>query len=392
MGKNRKKRKSPSELPDRLLKKLGHWLSDDDVRAGFLSKIRRVNRIFVRSISIGTALLLIFIILGFRFIGEKNLTFAFLLYLPRVAFLIPVAVFIPFTLLFCRKSFLLLVGSSLIFLFPGLGWRPGSEPVPEASIPGESLTVLTYNRGQHANQSLQPFKNRTDPDIIIFQEAGGRAERYRVAEGYEKYTHTLDEAEFTLLSRYPILGSNPIQLNSSLGSAPAAARFEIDFHGQKIVLLAVHTLSPRDTLLSYRRGAFLWGILGVPGTPFSRKREINQAYWDKRIEEMKELQKIIADDPHPTLVAGDFNAPSGGYIHRLLLEDLLDAHQHSGAGFGYTFPGTTRNPLSLGGPWMRIDYLFCDDKWEPTWCITEKERPSQHRAVTAQFRLLKSSQ
>ena len=32
-------------------------------------------------------------------------------------------------------------------------------------------------------------------------------------------------------------------------------------------------------------------------------------------------------------------------------------------------------PLSRGGPWMRIDYVFGDKEWEPVWCITEKRRP-----------------
>ena len=37
---------------------------------------------------------------------------------------------------------------------------------------------------------------------------------------------------------------------------------------------------------------------------------------------------------------------------------------------------------------MRIDYLFHDENWETIQCITEPDRPSQHRAVVAKLRFL----
>lgn len=385
-------RKRPHERPNRLdhgLKNFGLWLIDDQNRARFVTRLHRCSIFFVRFPCLGYSLLLFLGIIGLRFIGERNVTSAFLLYLPRVLFLLPVAVLFPLALIACRKSAAALSISSLIFLIWGLGWKPGFAPSPDPSQEGETITVLTYNRGQHANQSLQPFKNLTNPDIIILQESAGRAARYAVAEGYEKYQYTKDEAEFTLLSSYPILHSETVSLQNSVGSPPVAARFEIRFDGSPISIYAVHALSPRDTLLHYRRGAFLWGVLGMPGTSFAHKRKENQRYWDRRIIEARELQTAISRDPLPTLVAGDLNAPSGGYIHGAFLENLQDAHMESGSGTGYTFPGTTRNPVSGGGPWMRIDYLFCDDNWSPVWCITEKNRRSQHRAVTAQFRFQK---
>lgn len=373
---------------DRRLERLGETLADDEKRQRLASRIRLATRILVIAPAILYGALLLLALLCFRFIGEQNLTVTFLLYLPRVLFLLPAAILLPLVLLVDRRIAILLFAACLAFFFFGMGWQLGATPEPLASAPGRSLTVLTYNRGQHAQQSLQPFKNQTDPDIIILQEARGRARGYSVAEGYEKFTHTIDEGEFTLLSRYPILGARSVEREGAPGAPPRAARFEIDFEGTRIALFAVHTESPRDVLLYYRQGAFLWGVLGLPGTPFAEKRKSNQVYWNERIAEARELRDTFASDPIPVLVAGDFNAPAGGYIHGLFLEEFADAHRSAGSGFGYTFPGTTRNPLSGGGPWMRIDYLFCNDAWTANWCITESGRPSQHRAVTAQFRLI----
>ena len=178
-----------------------------------------------------------------------------------------------------------------------------------------------------------------------------------------------------------------MKLGPDDSSPPLAARFTIDFAGTEVALYSVHTISPRDTLRYYRRGAFLYGVLGVPGTPLAQKRRVNQKYWNGRVEQARSLRDLIASDPLPVIIAGDFNAPAGGYIHHLFRSHFEDAHTAAGHGFGYTFPGTTRNPLSLGGPWMRIDYLFCSRSWETVWCITESHRPSQHRALAAKFKI-----
>lgn len=86
-------------------------------------------------------------------------------------------------------------------------------------------------------------------------------------------------------------------------------------------------------------------------------------------------------------MAGDTNAPATGYIHHLLTRKFTDAHEAAGKGLGMSFPGSTHSPLSLGGPWMRIDKLLCNHLWHPLWNIAEPDRPSQHRAVAAAFAL-----
>ena len=91
----------------------------------------------------------------------------------------------------------------------------------------------------------------------------------------------------------------------------------------------------------------------------------------------------MREDALPVILVGDFNSPHVGYVHRLITRDMGDAHDAAGDGFGWTFPGSTHNPLSAGGPWMRIDYVFYSRHWRAVKCITEPERASQHRALTA---------
>jgi len=267
----------------------------------------------------------------------------------------------------------------------GLGWERHSPSTPRN--PERSLTVLSYNRGQHLNQSLQPFKNRVHPDIIALQDAPNRARGYSQAPGYSEFSTFENEGEHTILSRYPVTDQSLITLKAGGREEKGAARFVIDCKGQPVALYSVHTLSPRDTLIWYRYGAFLYGVIGLPGTPWNEKRQTMQAFWDRRIDIARQLRERIQAETIPCIVAGDFNAPAGGHIHGLFTSILTDAHRAAGKGFGYTFPGVTRNPLSGGGPWMRIDYIFSSDDWKTHRCITESDRPSQHRALAATLEL-----
>ncbi|MCB1093453.1 MAG: hypothetical protein KDL87_18085, partial [Verrucomicrobiae bacterium] len=197
---------------DRSLRKLGETLADDQRRSHWLGRVIRILKRLTLAISLCYVASLLALILIFRFVGEKNVTFAALLYLPRQGFLLPLALLMPLSLIFHRKSLAILVLAAAIFAKIGMGFVLGSKPDPLTPAGPREITVMTYNRGQNMKQSLQPFKEATVPDIIAFQEAAGRAIRYAKAEGYEDLPHTADTGEFTLLSRYPILSEERIEI------------------------------------------------------------------------------------------------------------------------------------------------------------------------------------
>ncbi|WP_395747306.1 endonuclease/exonuclease/phosphatase family protein [Prosthecobacter sp.] len=318
-------------------------------------------------------------------VGERNITTAFLLFIPPSVWFLPLVVLLPLALVFHRGCFLAQVFAGLLLLWGWLGFNLGGGRAGGTPRSDDELTLMTYNRGQHMNQSLQPFKNATRPDLLLFQDAWDRAAGFRQAPGYAEFGHAVSVGEFTLLSRFPIME------NALLPAWPSpqdcrAARFVIDWKGQPVSIYAVHLMTPRDELNANMRGGFLWGVLGLPGTRWAEKRRQRQAFWDGQLKDAETLLKAMREDPHPCIAAGDFNSPSTGCIHRLLCREMGDAHAAAGEGCGFTFPGVTRNPLSLFGPWLRIDYVFYDRHWQAVACETEIERPSQHRAVTATLR------
>jgi endonuclease/exonuclease/phosphatase (EEP) superfamily protein YafD len=372
---------------DRLLDRLGAALRDRNSRKQAFGRLLKILRFILAAVSgLYAGWLIIALPLLLRFVGENNVTFAFFLYVPLQIWLLPLIPLLGCALLLLQWRLMIVLALVVpVFARWPMGHRFGDSELPTvAERPAESLTVLNNNRGQHGNQSLQPFKNAVVADLLVFQESSGRAPRFAAASTYAEFPHVAGEAEYVLLSKFPIRSHEAIKIDTTLYSPTMAARFVIDWNGRDIAVYSVHLPTPRDTLSYYRRGAFLYGVLGLPGTSWGEKREINQEGWDQRIDIARQLAEQIAADPLPTIVVGDFNAPHTGYVHSIFDDVLDDSHKTAGSGFGFTYPGTTRNPLSLGGPWMRIDHIFYDpDHWNATAAIAEKDRTSQHRANAA---------
>lgn len=323
---------------------------------------------------------------GMQWVGEANVTVAFMLYLPPLLWILPVVPLLCLGLLFNRRCLIGQLVGLVLVLGGWFGYKPGGRN--EGGRAGSrELTVMTYNRGQHMNQSLQPFKNAIKPDLIVFQDAAGRADGYLQSPDYAEFSHGMSVGEFTLISRHPIKEGVLIP-GSASSKNNVLARFAIVWNDQIVSIYAVHLRTPRDVLRSYSRGAFLWGVIGLPGTPWAGKRLFYQKFWDEQISDCQTVLDAVLADPNPSVIAGDFNAPHTGRIHRMMTDHLGDAHMVAGRGFGFTFPGVSNNPLSLGGPWLRIDYVFYDRHWKAVECVTESGRPSQHRAVAARLALV----
>jgi endonuclease/exonuclease/phosphatase (EEP) superfamily protein YafD len=364
---------------------LGIALIEKALRVRSSFSIARWIRKMVRCGAWAYSAFLLVLFLFMRWMGEENITSAFFLYLPPALWFLPGIPLVVLVLIFDRRSLLMLGGVFAVTIYGFIGYRLGH--VLEAGDSTRQITVMTYNRGQHMNQSLQPFKAATQPDLLVFQDAPHRADAFLKSPDYSEFAHGGSVGEFTLLSRFPILEKVLLPEQAGL-RAMRFARFVVDWQGRPISIYAVHLKTPREVLSSYTRGAFLWGILGVPGTSGATKRKQYQVFWDQQMLDVEQILEAAKNDPYPCLLAGDFNAPSLGQIHQRITSKMTDAHLAAGSGFGFSFPGVTRNPLSLGGPWMRIDYLFHDEHWETTQCITEPDRPSQHRAVVARLRFL----
>ncbi|MCP4848193.1 MAG: hypothetical protein GY899_09640, partial [Verrucomicrobiaceae bacterium] len=162
-----------------------------------------------------------------------------------------------------------------------------------------------------------------------------------------------------------------------------AMRLELELpSGARFAIYNVHFPTPRDILNDCKRGGFLGGVLGIPGTALGRKRVVYNEYWARRIEQAEYFIEQVDRDPLPVIIAGDFNMPDNGYIYQLFADHMKDSFREAGSGFGYTFPGRTRNPFSLGEAWLRLDYVFSRGGWSAVRSVIETQSRAQHRPVS----------
>lgn len=331
------------------------------------------------------------LMLGLHLWGQRNLTTAALMYLPPLLWVAPTLFLVFIAPLFNWKSLFPLLLLVAWFFWGHLDYQLFAAPPADTSkAAGGGLRLLTWNRGQGKAASLQNWVAALKPDLVSLQESPG-ASYYQGKTGYLDFPHVAETGELILLSRWPIRQTESIATVSSHHGAatrPIASRFVIDFPGRPVVVYNVHLPSPRDALMSYGRGAFLWGIIGFPGSPWESKKLQYQKFWDDQIDAAHQIAERARAEKDPVLVLGDFNTPAYGPIYREFSDFLTDSHRAVGQGCGFTFPGDTRNPVALFRPWLRLDQVFGSSHWRFHSSSPQRAR-SQHLPVFVELTLEK---
>lgn len=345
-------------------------------RGTFLSRGVNWLRKALAVITLAYGVVLVPLLIGLHWQGEHLGVLSLLLYAPIQGLLLPLvalsplALFLRPRLLFWHALFAVLV----VFLYMGFRW---SFP-PKAT--STTITAVTFNFGESSLTQFMRFLAEEKPDLIILQDASGR-EGYRVPKIPGMQISQM--GEFALFSRFPIRNGKFVD-GALDGGRPIATRWEVTIQDRDVAIYSVHMPTPRRELLQFLgRRRVVAGLVGngnrQPG--FGDYRE----WMHERIELARSLAKVFAMEEKPMIVGGDFNTPNHGYIYHLFSAEMTDAFAETGRGWGLTFPGSTRNPLSLFGPWLRIDYFFTGRGWKAIECRPEPGRRSQHKAVVARF-------
>lgn len=311
-------------------------------------------------------LFLVVIAVLLRLKGESWWLSSFLIFVPPQLWLLP-----WFVLLYGLKKagwrFLLPLGAALVvwaFGTAGFSLGLGARSPKEGA---ETLTVVTNNVGENNKQSIRPFVEAHNPDLILYQEFY----KGRQPIDFEGY-HSRVYGSHALVSRYPIVAAKSIP--GVVWRKSAGVIFTIDWKGRPINVYSVHIPTAR---VEYTQ---LW----KKGKPTWRARL--RFYRDamvKRVEIGEKLAQTFAEDPLPVIAAGDFNMPSWGYLHQYIAARVTDAFSAAGRGFGYTFPGYDPYLPTWFGTWLRLDYVFTNTYWTPITAKAERGRASQHRATLA---------
>ncbi len=235
-----------------------------------------------------------------------------------------------------------------------------------------SLSVLNYNvfsfglydyRYGQNKDSVKKFKtwmNQQDADVLCLQEyfSNGDMKDFEFTKllrrnGYRHQAFLLERksgssGEFGLavFSKYPILATRDTLFSGQNGLLQADILWKKD----TIRIINTHLYSMTLQLSQV-----------VDGEDYKKKKhEAKYAFrqlrrgFETRAQEIKPLEKWIADSPYPLIVCGDFNETPYSYVYGHLQKRLANAFEEGGQGFGFSY---NRLPS-----FIRIDNQFYDKK------------------------------
>lgn len=249
--------------------------------------------------------------------------------------------------------FLFLVGfaDTPLSLWRGL-WQRTDSTIESRNSEENSLRVISLNA--HGSSRAVAALERWEPDLILIQETPGAGTLREVGQTMlGENSGMLAGVDASILSRTPIepLASS---VNYTIGKVSIKP-------GQEVIVVSLRLTPP-----PFR--ADLWNP------------DCWRAYRDQRIHQRDELQLLsrrLSELPTdlPVIVGGDFNVNPRDPIFRELPANLRDAFTTAGVGWG--------NTITNEAPFLRIDQVWCDTRFQPLRVIAELSEDTDHRSVIA---------
>jgi endonuclease/exonuclease/phosphatase family metal-dependent hydrolase len=231
-----------------------------------------------------------------------------------------------------------------------------------------TMNVLTFNihsglgpRGLNLEQIAREIES-WDPDVVLMQEV----DRLRHHSGGIDQPAWLAER----LGMEYAYGANESPGNGQIGNATLSRYPIVDQTNTHLP----HQPGLRDALL---RGLLRTRIQVGETVVSIFNTHLQPSYDSLKLAQMRVVAQIVAADPQPKLLGGDFNATSAGAVLALARPFLSDAWA-----VGVGPDGTSPN-----GHKGRIDFVLHSSEFVPEAARTIDSAVSDHRAVGATLTL-----
>jgi len=241
---------------------------------GAFQKIFRRLRLGLTLVTVACLVVLVAIIFLLRGWGERHWILSIGLFLPAILWLVPFILLTPFHLVIRPKLCWISLAALLVIGFGYLDFHWNFSQ--KESVAG--LTLLSNNVGGRSFETLSAFMEKQQPDVIALQDSWLIA--HRIPEYPASYVSRA--GEYSLLSKFPIRRAEAFW-GLAYRERPVAARFELDYHDQTIVIYSVHMPTPRFEFAKLRGRGFLRELIGHQGIYSADVRRDYQEYIEKRI-------------------------------------------------------------------------------------------------------------
>ena len=288
-------------------------------------------------------------------------TATLLLFSPRVLFVVPLFVLLPFVLLSRRPRLLLPLGlAGLLAAGPLSGGRVPWRVLLQEPAEGMRFRVLTCNMhyGRYASGPLEDLVRDADPDVVALQEWDRHNHsEYLTASGW--YTHRLPH--LFLASRHRILQVSELG-RDSIHDWARSTRYELETPTGAVTLFNLHLASPREGI---------YETVHQPETGTAVVEDNAALRW----RQSRLVAGAAAQASGPVLLVGDFNTPPESAIFRSVWQRYTDAFSEAGWGWGYTFYGSKTA--------VRIDHILAGPGRRCRRCWVGPSIGSPHKPVVA---------
>ncbi|MEJ2150423.1 MAG: hypothetical protein P8Z40_13220, partial [Chloroflexota bacterium] len=223
------------------------------------------------------------------------------------------------------------------------------------------LTVATYNTTYRADDYDEMLRVvlALDADVVGIEEA---SEEF-VDATRQEYPYRWQDANFALISRYPIDRAGIHFLVNEEKNRLDTLVAPIDFDGQPVSVYVFHPIRP-----SLRIRPLLYDSVD-------------------REEATQELADAVEHDPNPVVLLCDCNFAYRTDDYRSIAALLTDGWRERGFGFGFTAPVRSPN-LPLG----RTDCIWHSSDFVTTSIRVGRENgPSDHFPLRATLALMPSA-
>ena len=352
-----------------------HGVADPN-RVPLMQRLLTATRFTLTALTALYCVALMAILYGLEYHAESHPFLSTGMYLPPWGWLLPLVLLAPPSALFYAR---LLIPQAvcvpvLVFAFMDLRWHGPQVPT------GPTVKIVTNNIGQAKVTGFKDFADLQKADVIALQDAGaGRGPEF--AKVYpDRYIVTKDQ--FTLISKFPVRAADAFPWPDPLEPRQRlAAWFEIEAHGQQLLIFVVHMPTPRDQINAMKGLGAFSALLGREGGHGDAVRKDNEAFFRHQLEFAQRIVEATRTAKVPFIVCGDFNVPTHGKAYRLYRDNWVEAFNERGSGVGATFPGNAHIPA-----WMRLDNVYCGKTGlTPIQAQAEEHRGGQHLCMAATF-------
>jgi vancomycin resistance protein VanJ len=243
-----------------------------------------------------------------------------------------------------------------------------------------ALNVVTFNVwGNNAQlKDVQEWFREVKADVILLQEIPEQYANHQIPELADLYPYQVSQSTATrwwgnlFLSRYPILSVE----NLPGDGVPAQQRFTIEVDGQILAIYNVHFAMP----------------IGAPRLPQLKDHYVLQTALSynnsARNAEIVRLLSRLETEPHPYVVAGDFNMSEDAVVYGKIADVMRDAYREGSGGWGGTWPISVVDELPrFIPPLLRVDYIWYSENFRVVEAQVGPRLGSDHLPLFARLEL-----